>query len=64
MIDSGDRHPPFTHSVSLFGTAPPHAAFKCKNYYRSHGEIRQTFFHQILSLQTFVIHGKHLGFVI
>ena len=32
---------------SLFGTAPPHTAFKCKNYYRSHGEICQTFFHQI-----------------
>ena len=31
----------------LFGTVPPYVAFKCKNYYRSRGEIRQTFFHQI-----------------
>ena len=25
----------------------PHAAFKCKNYYQSREEIRQTFFCQI-----------------
>ena len=38
VIDS-DRHPPFSNT--------PHVAFKRKNYYRSHGEICQTFFRQI-----------------
>ena len=48
-VINSDRHPTFSNTCiySLFGTAPPHAAFKCKNYYRSLGEIRQTFFRQI-----------------
>ena len=34
VIDS-DCHPPFSNTCiySQFGTAPPHAAFKCKNFY-------------------------------
>ena len=45
VIDS-NRHLPFFNTCiySLFGTAPPHAAFKCKSYYPSCGEICQTFF--------------------
>ena len=48
-VINSDHHPPFSNTCiySLFGTAPPHAAFKCKNYYQSHGEICQTFFRQI-----------------